>query len=307
MKQDISVIILTYNEEQHIERCIKSLLPFAKEIFLVDSFSTDKTIEIAQNLGVKVYQNPWTNNHAMQFNWGLENCPISTKWIMRMDADEYVLSELSNEIIEKLETLKEDENGIFLKRRVFFLDNWIKRGGYYPIWLLRIWRNGKGICEERWMDEHIKVTEGKSIHFENDIVDHNLNNLSWWTTKHNNYATREAVDLLNNIYNFMNYDEVEAKLFGSQIQRKRWLKLRYAKLPLFVRPFLYFHFRYIFQAGFLDGRAGFIWHFLQGLWYRFLVDAKINEIYHRAGKDKQNILKYIEKQYGIKFDEKSKS
>ena len=101
MKQDISVIILTYNEEQHIERCIKSLLPFAKEIFLVDSFSTDKTVEIAQNLGAKIYQNPWPNNHAIQFNWGLENCPVSTKWIMRMDADEYVLPELSNEIIEK--------------------------------------------------------------------------------------------------------------------------------------------------------------------------------------------------------------
>lgn len=307
MKQDISVVILTYNEELHIERCINSLLPFAKEIFLVDSFSTDKTVEIAQNLGAEVFQNPWPNNHAIQFNWGLENCPISTKWIMRMDADEYVLPELSYEIIEKLATLKEDENGIFLKRRVYFLGKWIKNGGYYPTWLLRIWKFKEGYCENRLVHESFILKKGKTIHFKNDIVDHNLNNLTWWTTKHNTYATKEAVDLLNNIYTFMNYDEVEPKLFGSQIQRKRWLKLRYAKLPLFLRPFLYFHFRYIFQGGFLDGRAGFIWHFLQGLWYRFLVDAKINEIYHRAGKDKQNILEYIEKQYGIKFDETSKS
>ena len=302
MKQDISVIILTYNEEQHIERCIKSLLPFAKEIFLVDSFSTDKTVEIAQNLGAKIYQNPWPNNHAIQFNWGLENCPVSTKWIMRMDADEYVLPELSNEIIEKLQTLKEDENGIFLKRRVFFLDKWIKRGGYYPIWLLRIWRNGKGICEERWMDEHMKLLEGTTTTFDNDFIDNNNKNLTWWINKHNNYASREAIEQLNIKYNLMNANLVEGKLFGSQEQRKKWIKEHlYTNLPSGLRPTLYFIYRYIFRMGFLDGFRGFLFHSMQGFWYRLLVDAKVYEIEKKAKESNKTIKEIIKNEYGIEL------
>ena len=104
MKQDISVIILTYNEELHIERCIKSLLPVVKEIFIIDSFSTDKTVEIAEKLGAKVYQNTWIN-YALQFQWGLDNCPISTEWVMRMDSDEYILPELQNEISNKIQNI----------------------------------------------------------------------------------------------------------------------------------------------------------------------------------------------------------
>ena len=302
MKQDLSVIILTLNEEKHIERCIKSLQSFAKNIFIIDSYSTDKTVEIAEKLGAKVYKNRWPGNHAKQFQWGLDNCPIDTKWAMKMDADEYVLPELSNEIIEKLGSIEDSISGIYIKRRVFFLGKWIKYGGYYPTWLLRIWQYDKGHMEQRWMDEHIKLSSGKTIQFENDLVDDNKNNLTWWTEKHNNYATREAVDLLNIIYNFKSYDEVKPDIFGTQEQKKRWLKIRYAKLPLFFRPIIYFTWRYFFKLGFLDGKPGFIWHVLQGGWYRFLVDAKVNEIYFHAGKDKEKILDYIKKEYGISFE-----
>ena len=299
--KDISVVILTFNEEQHIERCIKSLKDIAKEIFIVDSYSTDKTVEIAERLGAKVYQNAWVN-YAVQYQWGLDNCPIKTKWVMRMDADEYILPELSSEINEKINTLSENISGVYIKRRVYFMDKWIKNGSYYPIWLLRIWNHDKGRIEERWMDEHIKLSSGETIQFENDLVDDNKNNLTWWTQKHNNYATREAVDLLNIIYNFKSYDEVEPNIFGTQEQKKRWLKIRYAKLPLFLRPIIYFTWRYFFKLGFLDGKAGFIWHVLQGGWYRFLVDAKVNEIYFHAGKDKEKILDYIKQEYGISFE-----
>lgn len=301
MKQDISVIILTLNEEQHIERCIKSLQLFAKNIFIIDSFSTDNTVKIAKQLGAQVYKNKWPGNHAIQFQWGLNNCPIDTQWVMKMDADEYVLSELSNEIIKKLDTLNSDISGIYVKRRVHFLNKWIRYGGYYPTWLLRIWKYDKGIMEQRWMDEHIKLSAGKTIQFNNDIVDDNKNNLTWWTEKHNNYATREAADLLNIIYEFKKYDEVEPNILGTQEQRKRWLKIRYAKLPLFLRPIIYFTWRYTFKLGFLDGKTGLIWHFLQGGWYRFLVDAKINEIYFNTKKNKKSINKYLKDKYNIDF------
>jgi glycosyltransferase involved in cell wall biosynthesis len=296
MKQDISVIILTFNEEKHIERCIKSLLTFTDNIFIVDSGSTDNTVKIAESLGAKVSVNQWIN-YASQFNFGIENNPFKTKWLMRMDADEYVLPELSDEIIEKLPSIQTGISGMYIKRRVMFFDKWIRHGSYYPIWLLRIWQNGHGICEESWMDEHIKLFEGKTIQLQNDLVDHNLNNLTWWTQKHNLYAIREVIDLLNIKYNFRDFEAVEPKLLGSQEQRKRYLKVKYANLPLFTRPFIYFIYRYIIRLGFIDGKQGLIWHFLQGFWYRFLVDAKIYEVYKKAGKDKNAIKEFFKTEF----------
>ena len=300
MKQDISVVILTYNEELHIERCIKSLLQVVKEIFIIDSFSSDKTVEIAESLGAKVYQNPWIN-YALQFQWGLDNCPIETEWVMRMDSDEYILPELQNEISNKMQNIQEDASGIYIKRRVYFKDKWIKHGSYYPTWLLRIWRYKDGHIEQRWMDEHIKLTKGNTIQFENDLVDDNLNDLTWWTTKHNNYATREAVDVLNIIHEFLNYDEVNSNFFGTQEERKRFLKKKYANLPLFTRPFIYFIWRYFIKLGFLDGKQGLIWHFLQGFWYRFLVDAKIYEIEKKAKDSNLSLKETLIREYGFKL------
>lgn len=295
--QDITVIILTFNEEKHIGRCIKSLLPFTDKIFIVDSFSTDKTVEIAEALGAKVAQNPWVN-YAQQFNFGIKNNPFNTKWLMRMDADEYVLPELATEINENLTGMPADVSGIYIKRRVIFMEKWIKQGGYYPIWLMRIWRNGHGICEETWMDEHIKLSEGRTIQFQNDLVDHTLNNLTWWTQKHNLYAIREVIDLLNIKYNFKNQETVEPNLWGTQEERKRYLKIKYASVPLFTRPVCYFLYRYFLKLGFLDGTKGFVWHILQGFWYRFLVDAKMYEVYHRVGKDKKAIVEFFKSEYG---------
>lgn len=294
--QDISVIILTFNEEKHIKRCIESLLVFTDKIFIVDSGSTDKTVEIAESLGAKVAQSTWVN-YAIQFNFGIQNNPFNTKWLMRMDADEYVLPSLADEINQKLSSISTDVGGMYIKRRVIFLDKWIRHGAYYPIWLLRIWRNGQGACEESWMDEHITLTSGTTIQLENDLVDHNLNNLTWWTQKHNLYAIREVIDLLNIKYNFRDFESVEPNFFGSQEQRTRFLKVKYSSIPLFVRPVFYFIYRYILRLGFLDGKQGFIWHFLQGFWYRFLVDAKVYEVYHRVGKDKKAIEKFFKEEF----------
>ncbi|TDB64496.1 glycosyltransferase family 2 protein [Arundinibacter roseus] len=295
---DISIIILTHNESKHIGRCIGSLKTLTNKIFIVDSFSTDNTVEIATGLGAVVVQNPWVS-YAFQFNFGIEHCPFKTTWLMRMDADEYLTPELVAELTDKLPQTGSDIAGFYIKRRVMFMNKWIKNGGYYPIWLLRIWRQGLGTCEELWMDEHIKLPkEAQTIQLSHDLVDHNLNNLTWWTQKHNLYATREVIDLLNIKYNFEEKITVTPSLWGTQEQRKRFLKVKYAGLPLFTRPFLYFLFRYFIKLGFLDGTKGLIWHFLQGFWYRFLVDAKIYEVYHTAGKNKQKIIDHFLTDYG---------
>jgi glycosyltransferase involved in cell wall biosynthesis len=296
----ISLVILTYNEEKQISRCIKSVKDICADIFIIDSFSTDSTVKIAESLGVKVFQREWVNNHAKQFNWGLANLPIKTEWVLRLDADEYLTPELCNEINLKLPELSKDITGVIFKRRVYFMNRWIKHGGYYPTYLLRLWRFGSGKYEERWMDEHVKLTQGRTITFENDFVDDNLNNITWWTNKHNNYSTREAIDLLNIKYKFSSTIGIDANLSEAQDKRKRWFKENlYTNIPLFLRPSLYFIYRYIFKLGFLDGIPGLIWHFLQGFWYRFLVDAKIYDIERRAKKKNKTIPEVIKKHYHL--------
>jgi glycosyltransferase involved in cell wall biosynthesis len=299
MKSNITVIVLSYNEDIHIERCLNSLF-FAGKIIVVDSFSTDSTISKARYLGATTYQNPFINQ-AIQFQWALDNCPIETDWVMRIDADEYVTAELATEIQEKISTLNNSITGIILKRQVHFMGRWIKYGGYYPIKLLRIWRNGVGSIEQRWMDEHIKLSHGNTIEFNNDIVDENLNNLTWWISKHNNYATREAVDLLNKKYALFKEDSIDKQIMSKkQDEQKRWYKDNiYVKMPLFIRPFIYFGFRFIFKLGFLDGKSGLIWNVLQCFWYRFLVDAKIAQIEYFSKKFNKPINVILQEYYNF--------
>jgi len=298
----ISVIILTYNEEKHIARCIKSAQKFAKAIFLVDSFSTDATVEIAKSLGAQVYQNAWENNYAKQFNWGLENLPIDTDWVFRLDADEYLTPELTTEIHQKFPALEADVSGVVFERKMFFLDKLITKG-MLQMNMLRLFKYQHGFCEERWMDEHIVLTRGRSIQFEGYFVDHNLNPLGWWIQKHNNYAIREAVDLLNLEFEFLPSKTAQAKEYemSSDAKSKRTKKKKYANMPLFWRSFIYFLYRYFFKLGFTQGKEGFLWHFLQGWWYRTLVDAKIYEIKRISQGNKQKMKESIVENYGLKL------
>ncbi|WP_282162217.1 glycosyltransferase family 2 protein [Ulvibacterium marinum] len=302
MKLPISTIILTYNEEKHIERCIRSAQQFSEAIFLVDSFSTDQTLAIAKSLGAEVYQNKWENNHAKQFNWGLENLPISTEWVFRLDADEYLTDELIAEIGQKLPVLARGISGVVFERKMVFLDKLITKG-MLQMNMLRLFRYGQGFCEDRWMDEHIVLTQGKSIHFNDYFVDHNLNPLDWWIQKHNNYAIREAIDLLNLEYQLVVPKTAQAKQYelSTDALSKRKKKEKYAHMPLFWRSFIYFVYRYFFKLGFTQGKEGFLWHFLQGWWYRTLVDAKVYEVKKACGEDKEKIRQFIAENYQIKL------
>jgi glycosyltransferase involved in cell wall biosynthesis len=299
-RSGLSVIILTYNEERHIERCITSVAGVADGIFVVDSDSTDRTREIAESLGARVYRNPWVN-HATQFNWALANLPVRTTWVLRLDADELIDGELANSLKRLSDFDDSDIAGMYVRLKRVFLGRWIKHGGMYPLFLLRVFRFGAASCELRWMDECIKTTTGRTITLEGNLVDDNQNYLGWWTAKHNGYAIREIVELLNLKYGFFATEMIAPTRTGDPQQRKRWLKHTYASLPLFVRPFIYFLYRYFLKLGFLDGKEGLIWHFLQGFWYRFLVDAMIYEIYRKGGVDTESIKLAIEREYGIKL------
>lgn len=301
---DLTVIILTYNEELHIRRCLENIMPIANQVFIIDSFSTDRTLDIAREFpNVHILQNKWENNYAKQFNWGLTHADIRTQWVLRLDADEYLLPELIEELQEKLPSLPNEVSGGIFNLRQIFMGQWMKRG-VYPVKLLRVFRYGGGWCEQRLMDEHIQLSEGRAVEFEHDFCNHNLNDLSWFCHKHVNYAIREAVDLLDMEFDLTGAAAADAhKEISPQALAKRMKKHQYARLPLFWRSFAYFCYRYFWKRAFLDGATGFVWTFLQGWWYRTLVDAKIFEIKLLCGNNKEKILQHLKNHYHIQFDD----
>ena len=273
----LTVIILTRDEERHIERALASVAAIAGRCYVVDSGSSDRTVELARAAGAQVLMNSWVN-YATQFNWAIDQLPPDTRWVLRLDADEIVTEGLAAEIAEKLDRIHADIGGVNVSRRMCFLGRPIHWGGVFPIRVVRLFRHGKGRVENRWMDEHILI-EGAVADFRGEIIDDNRNSLTWWTQKHNSYASREVVDLLNLEFNLFEQETVANHAGGGEAGAKRWLKEKvYARLPIGLRALAYFLYRYVVRLGFLDGREGAAFHVLQGFWYRYLVDIKIHEV-----------------------------
>lgn len=295
---NIVVVILTLNEEKHIERCIRSVQNLTRKILVVDSFSTDCTPEIARSLGANVIQHEF-KNHGAQFQWGIEQCGEDAEWLMRLDADEYLEPALAAEIENAL--IPDDVTGIYIKRKVFFMGQWIRYGGFYPHVLLRIWRKGRGHIEQRWMDEHVVLQPGeRTLMLKEHLVDDNRKGITFWINKHNSYASREMVDLLSSKYPLIELDNAIHSAESSQAKTKRFLKEKvYSKMPVGFRALAYFFYRYILKAGFLDGPKGFIWHFMQGFWYRLLVDVKIMELEARCQGDLEMMKKILHEEHGL--------
>ena len=266
---NISVIILQKNEALHIKRCLERLAPLEpRQIFVVDCFSTDGSDKTAAKMGAAVVQREWPGLYAKQFNWALDNLPIEGEWILRLDADEY----LTPETIGRLRAAFRDGSlvgvdGLTLELKRKFMGGEIHYGTN-GIRLLRIWRKGRGRLEDRAMDEHA-IVEGVVVDFEGAFFDDNLNSFDWWQDKHRGYAKREAIDAVSL------FNDSQRLANPSATDRK---KIRYYKLPRYFRALLYFCVRYFLKGGFLDGRAGWRWHFWQGLWYRWIVDREIGRL-----------------------------
>lgn len=275
-KISLTSIILTFNEELHIERCLKNVCLISEKVYVIDCFSKDRTCEIASKFeNVEVVQHEWPGNQAAQFNWFIDNHEIASDWILRLDADEYLSGEAVKEITETLPSLPQDVTGCVMKRDIIFLGRRIKHGKLKTIKLLRIWRTGKGRIENREMDEHAILTEGRSIELKNWFFDDNLNGIDAWIRKHLDYANRESKSQL---LNEATTTEASATDMGARNKQKS----RYYLLPKFWRGFMFFVLRYIFLGGFLDGKQGFVWNFMQCWWYRTLVDVKIEETITKA-------------------------
>lgn len=297
----IAAIVLTLNEAQHLPRCLASIADVVDQVLVVDSGSSDDTVNIAAAHRARVLQHPFVM-YATQFNWALTQLEPDVDWVLRIDADEYLTPALVADIRERLPRLGPHVHGVYCDRRMTFQRRLIRFGGVFPVRVLRLFRYGRGQCEYRWMDEHIHVA-GQVVHFNGELIDDNMNPLTWWTDKHNRYASREAVDLLNLEYGFGRADAAACAGGGGVQGRglKRWLKESvYARLPGGFRAFAYFFYRYVLRLGFLDGRAGASFHFLQGFWYRYLVDAKVSEVRRYMRMQRCDVTVAIERVLGIR-------
>ena len=292
MALELTVVILTLNEQEHIARAIKSIKNIAARIVVVDSGSTDDTVDIAKRLGADVYYNKWLN-YASQFNYALENTKISTEWVMRLDSDEYIDPQLTAQIIA-LEGVSNSVSGFQVNRRMKFLGHELKYGGMSEYWMLRIFRYSKGRCEQKWMDEHIIISDGVVASLSGKLIDDNKKSIGWWIDKHNSYSSREVVDIYFNM-------ATSNRLEGQGSSSVRFLKKCYLTVPAGGRSTFYFLYRYLFRLGVLDGYRGFLWNFLQGWWYRMLIDIKLMQLKSYAQGDREKAIEYVNKELGVKF------
>lgn len=272
---DVTCVILTFNEELHLDRCLSAIAPHVARTVIVDSISTDRTLAIAQEYGAQVLQNPFVN-HALQFNWGLTLADIKTAWTLRLDADEYFTAEGLDAVRELVANAPADIGAVAFRRGVVFRGCRIRHGGIDEVMLTRLWRTGQARIEARWMDEHVEVLEGSTyVETRGAIVDETLRDLHWFTRKHNAYATRQMVEhILRERGKQMSSD---SKLNVHAAAKRAMRERLYVPAPMFWRALAYFVYRYLGKGGWRDGRAGLVYHGLQGLWNFMLVDMRLTE------------------------------
>lgn len=288
-RPDFSFIILTYNEEQHLPRLLASIQSLNAPIFLVDSGSTDQTLAIAEKYGVQVVYHPF-ENHPKQWHFAISHLRVDTPWTIGLDADQVVLPELFNHL-KKFENsdIPENVNGIYFNRKNYFKGRWLKFGGYFPKYLLKMFRTGVGYSDLNENMDHRFVVPGKKIIWKDGYLkEENLkeNQISFWIDKHNRYSDRVAQEEFERIKK-LRQQTIKPSFFGSPDERIAFYKSIWWKLPLYWRPFFYFLYRFVWKLGLLDGRQGRLFHFLQGFWFRLIVDEKLQELMQAEKKRTQ--------------------
>lgn len=268
---DIAVIILTYNEELNLPAALDSVKGWASEVFVVDSFSTDRTVEIALERvedGVQVVQHDFSD-YSEQWNWALKRLPIKSTWTLKLDADERVTEDFKRKVLDLLARVTADVEGVCFKRTLFFSGKPMRWAGHSKTYLMRLWRTGKAVFENRAVNEHALV-QGNIETIRASIEHHQFKSIADWISKHNRYSSLEAISFARGNLT----GGVKPKLFGMPAERRMWLRRAYRVFPF--RVVLYFFYRYVWQLGFLDGKRGFRYAFLHAS-YRYWTELKIIE------------------------------
>jgi glycosyltransferase involved in cell wall biosynthesis len=273
----LSAFILTRNEERNLEDCLKSLAGWCTDIHLVDSFSTDRTLEIARRYGAEVHQHAF-EGHTKQRTWALRNLPFRNEWVLALDADHRVTPELRDELRRVFADPPKNIAGFYVHRRQIFRGRWIRHGGFYK-YQLKIFQHAKAFLDENEFDYRFYVN-GPTAKLKHDILEANQNEwqISFFIEKHNRFAGELALEEFQRAHGDLGGYMTKLTPFGNPDQRILWLKTKWNNLPLYFRPFALFFYRYFLMLGFLDGKEGFIFHFMQGLWCRLLIDIRREEL-----------------------------
>ncbi|TSD65858.1 glycosyltransferase family 2 protein [Inquilinus sp. KBS0705] len=286
LNPSFSFIILTYNEEMHLPRLLESISALHANTFILDSGSTDGTITIAETAGAVIMQHPFVN-HPKQWDYALKIFDIKTPWVICLDADQVVTPELYQRLANFKDEHHQHINGIYFNRKNYFKGRWLKHGGYYPFYLLKMVRFGVGFSDLNENMDHRLIVPGNTVIWKDGhILEENLkeNNIRFWIDKHNKYSDLVALEEVERLQNLRS-QTIKPKFWGSPDERTAWLKQIWWRLPRYMRPMLYFLYRIVFQLGILDGRTGIVFHFLQGFWFRLVVDIKIDEILKKQNND----------------------
>ena len=290
MSKKLAIVILTFNEEKNITKCLDSVKGLNAPIYIIDSYSTDSTKLIAEKYNAIFIENKFTT-HTLQWKFAITQLPEDIDWVLGLDADQTLTSELLTEIKSIFEGNEEIEfSGFYLRRRNYFLGKWIRFGGYQNRYLLKLFKKKDVYLDDSELMDHHFYVNGKTKKMSNDIIEDNIKeDLDFWKKKHIRYAELQAKEEHEKLM------QNSGSLFGNQDERRLFLKNLWNRMPLFVRPMLYFLYRYIFLGGFLDGIVGSKFHYLQAYWYRRTVDENIFNL--RAGSQKN----YKEKFFIFRF------
>jgi glycosyltransferase involved in cell wall biosynthesis len=289
----VSAFVLTRNEEQNLEACLDSLHGWCDDIHIVDSFSTDGTLEIAERYGAQIHQHRF-EGHTKQRTWALRNVPFAHEWVLALDADHRVTAELRDELAARFAVAPRELDGFFICRRQIFRGRWIRFGGYYPKYQLKLFRHSSAFLDDNEFDYRFYVN-GRTGKLKHDIIESNQNEwrISFFIEKHNRFASELAAEEIKRNQGGLEY-LAKTRFFGDPDQRILWLKTRWNSLPLYLRPFLLFVYRYFLRLGFLDGKEGFIFHFLQSLWFRLLVDIRREELEAQSDESLRSRARSVE-------------
>lgn len=287
-KIPVSVLIPGKNEEQNLPACLESVAR-ADEVFLVDSQSEDRSVEIAKKYGANIVQFYFHGSWPKKKNWSLENLPFRNEWVLIVDCDERITPQLWEEIATAIEN--PEYQGYYLNRKVFFLGKWIRFGGKYPDWNLRLFKHKLGRYEnlntedipntgDNEVHEHV-ILQGKVGYLKQDMLHIDFRDLYQWLARHNRYSNWEARVYYNLLTGKNDSDTIGGNLFGDAVQRKRFLKKIWIRLPF--KPTLRFILFYFIRLGFLDGVPGYIYARLLSQ-YEYQIGVKLYELRKFGGQ-----------------------
>jgi glycosyltransferase involved in cell wall biosynthesis len=287
----VSAIVLTYNEELNIEACLRSVAGWCQEIFVVDSGSTDSTLEICRKYTGLIHFHPYVD-HASQWDWTLKNLLLTSEWVMPLDADHVITEALKQQIIEAISNPDPMVNGYYSRHQYFF---WGATMRGFKRYSLRLFRRCKTRIDYSELVDFRFVVEGKTELLSGATLEINKKEASidFWVEKHQKFSSRIAIEEVLRVSGALDWS-MRPRLSGNPDERIIWLKNVWYRLPLYVRPFIFFFYRYIIRLGFLDGKTGFIYHFLQAFWFRLLVDIKIAELRQRLARGELSLTQLAE-------------